>query len=181
MAEVLHQEPGWRTARRLILLRHRVAEKGRAVGKKLLDEPGYLFQALVTSLPDLIPPMDAWRDYNQRAGCEGAIKELNQNYALPKLIVRSFWGTDAALCLAVCAYNLVALFQRKLGWLERVSLSTLRFQLFLAAGKFVAPQGRKTLRLAVPKCEQEWWRIIWEKLHCPYPNCPAVGNRPAFT
>ena len=43
VAEVLHQKPGWRTARRLILVRHRVAENGRAGGKKLIDVPGYLF------------------------------------------------------------------------------------------------------------------------------------------
>jgi len=180
VAEGLHQEPGWRTARRLILVRHRVAEKGRAGGKKLIEVPGYLFQALVTSLPDSVPPVEVWRDYNQRAGCEGVIKELDQHYALPKLIVRSFWGTEAALCLAVLSYNLVVLFQRKLGWLERVSLGTLRFRLFLTAGKLVAPQGRKTLRLAVPRREQDWWRRVWEKLHCPFPNCHAVENRPVF-
>ena len=180
VAEVLHQEPGWRCPRRLILVRHRVAEKGRAGGRKLIDVPGYLFQALVTSLPDRVVPLDVWRDYNQRAGCESVIKELDQHYALPKLIVRSFWGTEAALCLAVLSYNLVVLFQRKLGWLDKVSLGSLRFRLFITAGKLVQPQGRKTLRLAVPPGERDWWRRVWEKLHCPFPNCHAVENQPAY-
>lgn len=52
-------------------MRHSVEEKGRAGGKKLIDVPGYLFQALVTSLPDSVPPVEIWRDYNQRAGCKG--------------------------------------------------------------------------------------------------------------
>lgn len=181
VAEVLHQEPGWRCPRRLILVRHKVEEKGRAGGKKLLDVPGYLFQALVTSLPDRVEPLDVWRDYNQRAGCEGVIKELDQHYALPKLIVTSFWGTEAALSLAVFSYNLIVLFERKLGWLEKVSLGSLRFWLFLTPGKLVQPQGRKTLRLAVPERERDWWQGIWEKLHCPYPNCNAVENRPSFS
>ena len=126
-------------------MRHRVAEKGRAGGRKLIEVPGYLFQALVTSLPDRVAPVDVWRDYNPRAGCEGVIKELDQHFALPKLIVRRFWGTEAALCLAVLSYNLIVLFQRKLGWLDKVSLGSLRFRLFLTAGQLVQPQGRKTL------------------------------------
>jgi hypothetical protein len=78
------------------------------------------------------------------------------------LNVRSFLGTEAALCLAVFSYNLVVLFHRKLGWLVKVSLGSLRFRLFVAAGKLVQPQGRKTLRLAVPLGERVWSRRVWE-------------------
>ena len=41
--------------------------------------------------------------------------------------MRSFWGTEAALSLAMFSYNLIVLFERKLGWLDQVSLGSLRF------------------------------------------------------
>ena len=51
MAETMHQELHWKQPRRVLLIRHRVAEKKRAGGKWLLECPGYLFQALVTNRP----------------------------------------------------------------------------------------------------------------------------------
>ena len=138
VAEVWHQEANWAQSRRVILVRHRVAEKQatgqRAGGKRLIDCPGYLYQALITNLPESVPPIAVWRDYNQRAGCEEVIKQLDQDFALPKLCLKKFWSTEAALCLAVLSYNLTQLFQRHLGWLERVTASTLRFRLFTTGG-----------------------------------------------
>ena len=46
-----YQAHGWDHPRRLILLRHEVDENRERGGKKLLDVPGYRFQALLTSLP----------------------------------------------------------------------------------------------------------------------------------
>jgi len=40
----------------------------------------------------------------------------------------------AAMVLAVFAYNLCILFQRHLGWLDRVTAATLRFRLFSTGG-----------------------------------------------
>lgn len=52
MAEVWHQEINWPQPRRLILLRHRVAEKKRRDRRQETHGlPGYLFQALVTNTP----------------------------------------------------------------------------------------------------------------------------------
>jgi hypothetical protein len=45
VAEVMYQSLNWPQPRRVVLLRHRLADKDRAGGKKLLDVPGYLFQA----------------------------------------------------------------------------------------------------------------------------------------
>ena len=67
--------------------------------------PGYLFQALVTSLPASTPPLAVWRDYNARADCENVIKELQQGFALPTLCLASFWATEAALALANALEN----------------------------------------------------------------------------
>jgi hypothetical protein len=75
VAEVWHRELGWDRERRLVLVRHRVAEKERPGGKKLLHVPGYLFQAFVTNVPACVPPIEVWREYNPRAGCEGVINQ----------------------------------------------------------------------------------------------------------
>src|SRR5260370_28669828 len=129
VAEGWHKEINWPQPRRVIRLRHRVVEKEGPCGKKLVDCPGYLYQALVTNLPESVQPIAVWREYNGRAGCEEVIKQLDADFGLPQLCLEKFWSTEAALSLAVLSYNLCVLFQRRLGWLERVTAATLRFPL----------------------------------------------------
>jgi hypothetical protein len=178
VAEVMHQEAGWPTARRLILIRHRLAEKARPMGKRLVDCPGYACQALVTSLPHTVRPIAVWRDYNGRAGCENVIKELDAYFGLPQLCLKKFWSTEAALSLAVLSYNLCVLFQRHLGWQDRVTAGTLRFRLFSTGGILSQTGGVTTLRLSVPAAERAWWRALFEKITSPFPNCNAVSQWP---
>lgn len=179
VAEVWHQEVNWAQPRRVILIRHRIAEKARPGGKPLLDCPGYLFQALVTNLPERVRPIDVWRDYNGRAGCEEVIKQLDADFALPKLCLKKFWSTEAALSLAVFSYNLCVLFQRHVGWLDRVTAATLRYRLFTTGGIISETGGRTTIRLAVRDAdERAWWRRLLEKIQCPLPNCNSVEATP---
>src|SRR5581483_5146063 len=149
VAEVRYQAMSWPHPRRLVLLRHRVADKDRAGGKKLIDVPGYLFQALVTSLPASLSPLAVWRYYNGRADCENVIKELQSGFALGTLCLESFWASEAALSLAVLTYNLTVLFQRHLGWQTKVTIHSLRFWLFVTAGIISHPKGKTTIKLAV--------------------------------
>ncbi len=181
VAETTHQELNWKRPRRVILIRHQVGENKRAGGKKLIDCPGYVFQALVSNLPARVAPLQVWREYNGRAGCESVIKELDAGFALPKLICRKFWATEAALSLAVMSYNLVVLFQRHLGWLEKVTVQTLRYWLFVTAGVLSHAGGKTTIKLSVAPKERAWWRRVWGKILSPIPNCNAVENRPAIT
>jgi hypothetical protein len=182
VAEREYQSLHWPHARRLVLLRHRVAERGRRGGKKLLDVPGYHFQALVTSVAaGQMSGLAVWQYYNGRADCENVIKELQLSFALPSLCLRSFWATEAALSLAVLTYNLTVLFQRHLGWQQKVTVQSLRYWLFVTAGVLSHPAGRTTLKLAVPPRERAWWQRLWEKILNPIPNCHAVENQPAFT
>lgn len=180
VAEIWHREQGWEKERRLLLIRHEVAAKKRPGGKALLEVPGYVFQALVTNSTE--PHIIAlWRDYNQRAGCECVIKELDGGFGLPQLILSKFWPTEAALSLAVLAYNLIVLFEQKLGWNEqRVTIGTLRYWLFVTAGILGNHARQKTLKFAVPPSHREWWQQVWEKVTSPFPNCNAVGHAPAF-
>ena len=182
VAELDYQALSWPHPRRLVLIRHRVREEESRGGKRLLDVPGYRFQALVTSLPAANhPPLAGWRDYNGRAACENVIRELREGFALPTLCLEKCWASEAALSLATLTYNLTALFQRHLGWRQKVRIHSLRFGLFVTAGVLSKPQGKTTIKLAVPARERGWWRRLWEKILSPLPNCHAVENRPAFT
>ena len=183
VADLQLQYKSWPHPRRLILIRHRVEElQDTRAGKKLLDVPGYRFQALVTSLPVAThPPLSVWRYYNGRADCENVIKELREGFALPTICLDSFWATEAALVLATLTYNLTVLFQRHLGWQTKVTIHSLRFWLFITAGVLSYPRGKTTIKLAMPAKERDWWCRLWEKIGSPFTNCNAVENRPVFT
>ena len=170
---------GWSRRRRVILIRHRVQERPDAGGKSLLHCPGYRFQLLVTNLPDTVPALEVWRRYNGRAGSENVIKELDASFALPQLCLEGFYATEAAMSLAVLSYNLCILFQRHLGWQDRVNAATLRFRVFTTAGVVSCAGGYTTLRLALPRGQlRQWWARLLEKLSSPFPNCVAVENHP---
>jgi hypothetical protein len=104
---------------------------------------------------------------------------LDMDFALPKLCLQKFWSTEAALGLSVLSYNLCVLFQRHLGWMDRVTASTLRFRLFTTAGIISERAGVTTIRLAVrdPR-ERAWWRALLEKLSSLIPNCNAAAQAP---
>jgi len=174
VTELEYQEAGWRNPRRLILIRHQVQEKRRVGGKRLIDCPGYLFQALVTSLPRTVSPLEVWRQYDGRAGIEGVIRELRHGYGLHQLCCQDFWATEAALSMVVMAYTLVKLFERFLGWSQRYAVSSLRFHLFLCAGVISRAAGVITIKLAQPASRRAWWRQLWERISSPFPNCNAV-------
>lgn len=179
VCDLLHQEWSWGRARRVIVVRHRVAEKNRAGGKMLVEVPGYLFQVLITSLGPEVAAIVVWRRYNGRAGSENIIKELDAHFALPQLCLENFWSSEAALSLAVLAYNLCVLFQRHLGWMDRISAATLRFRLFVSAGIVSRRGGLDTIRLAVPRSQRPWWKRLFEKLTSPFPNCNSVEVWPS--
>ena len=63
VAEVIYRGARWSRGRRLILIRHRLSTKTRTGGRMLIECPGYAYQALVTSLPAAVPPIEVWRDY----------------------------------------------------------------------------------------------------------------------
>jgi hypothetical protein len=172
VAEVMHQEWGWSKARRIVLLRHSRRDAG---GKVLVQCPGYSYQALVSNLPPQVSPLEVWRRYNGRAGTENVIRELDECFALPQLSLKKFYATEAALSLAVLSYNLCVLFQRHIGWTDRVTAATLRFLVFTTGGVISRTGGYLTIRLAVRDQEhRHWWRCLLEKLVCPFLNCNAV-------
>jgi hypothetical protein len=165
-----------RPGRRLIVIRQRVQERPQAGGKTLLELEGYRFQALLTNLPASVDALQVWRRYNGRADLENRIKELGEQFGIKRLCVQNFWGTEALHHLAIAAYNLCALLQRRLGQLEKCELNTLRWRLFGRAAVWSRAGGKPTLKLAVRgQAEWSWWQEILAKLTAP-PNCHAVGS-----
>jgi hypothetical protein len=167
---------GERPGRRLIVIRQRIAQRPEAGGKTLFDLPSYRFQALWTNLPRSVDALGVWRRYRGRADVENRIKELGDQFGIKGLCCQSFWATEAMYHLAIAAYNLCVLLQRRLGQLEKVELNTLRWRLFARAAVWSRARGKPTLKLAVSgKAHRAWWREILSKLTA-LPNCHAIGS-----
>jgi hypothetical protein len=170
--EIQREQPG----RRLIILRQRIEERPQAGGRTLLELPGYRFQALVTNLPQTVSAVAVWRRYKGRADLENRIKELGEQFGIKGLCVHSLAGTEAMHHLAILAYNLCVLLQRRLGQLEKCELNTLRWRLFGRAAVWSQAQGKPTLKLAVAgQKERHWWEQLLTKL-LALPNCNAVES-----
>lgn len=160
---------------RLVVLRQRIAERPSAGGKLLLEVPGYRFQALRTNLPSSVNALEVWRRYNGRADIENRIKELGTQFGLKGLCCRSFWATEAACHLAICAYNLCVGLQRRLGQPQRAELTTLRWRLFACAAVFSHAAGKPTLKLAVAsEKRRHWWRVLLRQMAAK-DDCYAVA------
>jgi len=170
--EVELDQPG----RRLVVVRQRIEQWPDAGGKTLLEVPGHRFQALVTNLPRSVDALKVWRQYNGRADIENRIKELGQQFGIKRLCVENFWGTEAMHHLAIAAYNLCVLLQRRLGQLEKCELNTLRWRLFGRAAVWSRARGKPTLKLAVrSQTHRTWWHEILTKLTA-LSNCHAVAS-----
>lgn len=170
--EVELEQPG----RRLIVVRQRIAQRPQAGGKTLFELEGYRFQALVSNLPHSVDALRVWRQYHGRADLENRIRELGEQFGIKRLCVQKFWGTEAMHHLAIAAYNLCVLLQRRLGQLEKCELNTLRWRLFGRAAVWSFARGKPTLKLAVRGEEhRSWWREILNKLTA-LPNCNAVDS-----
>ncbi len=162
--------------RRLILIRQRIADRPQSAGKVLLEVPGYRFQALWTNLGPEVSALAVWRRYHGRADVENRIKELGEQFGIKRLAVKNFWGTEAMHHLAIAAYNLCVLLQRRLGQLEKCELYTLRWRLFSRVAVWSKTGGKPTLKLAVRGTEaRTWWLQILEKLTA-LPNCNSVES-----
>lgn len=59
---------GWSKERRFVVVRERIRESKAAVGRKLIDVPGYTFRVWVTNRSE--GALELWRDYNGRACVE---------------------------------------------------------------------------------------------------------------
>jgi Transposase DDE domain group 1 len=190
IAELPYQALGWEAARRMIVVRQRmVRNKGskaaqggkdknnalagtKANGKTMSlfpDEPdleGLRFSAMVTDLR--LPALEVWRMYRGRADCENRIKELKQDFGLNSFVLKDFWATEAALGVAMLAYNLMSVFRHTvLRERKQATLSTLHHKV-LAVGAYWSTtksgqeMGKKPiLNLAISRKRRAWFEGLW--------------------
>lgn len=134
---------GWSVERRFIVVRERVREDKEAVGRKLLDVPGYTFRLWVTNRTE--PTLDLWRDYNGRATVEQRIEELKNDLAADDFCTQNFWATEAAFLAVLFTFNLLSLYPHTStpqgGYRQP---ATLRTAVFLC-GAILGRAGRQTV------------------------------------
>jgi hypothetical protein len=145
IAEFEHRPHGWSHARRCIV--------GRRLLKESDPEPTlfvmkhYAYRAWHTNLP--LTPAGVWHFYDGRAGMERRIREVREDYSLPKIPTHAFEANALYLEVVRLAYNLVTAFQRTClpkEW-QNLTLSKLRHRLFWLPGELTHPHNRPTLRL----------------------------------
>ena len=145
MADFEHRPQGWSQARRFVVARRFLAAE--ETQPTLFTLGRYVYRAWVTNLA--LTPLGVWHFYDARAAIEPRIGELLQDYALRKIPTRSFTANALFLEIIRLTYNLVTAFQRLClpeSW-QPLTLSKLRYKLFLLPGELTRPQNRPVLRL----------------------------------
>lgn len=104
---------GWSKQRRFVVIRELEREDKSAVGRRLIEVPGYTYRIFVTSRDE--EPVTLWRDYNQRACIEQRIEELKNDLAADALCMKQFFATEAAFLSVLFAFNLLSLYQQAIG------------------------------------------------------------------
>ena len=171
--------PGWSRPRRFVVVRERVREKKEAVGRKLLEVPGYTFRVLVPNTD--WEAVAVWRGYNGRAGVAQRIEELKNDLAAEDCCLRQFFATEAAFLAVVAAFNLLSLFQVASGSQQYRQPATLRAQVFLC-GAVLGRRGREPVlylslswgglerRKSLREAILRWPKPTAEKLVPDHPN-----------
>jgi hypothetical protein len=175
VAETVFQAQGWKKIRRVVLVRQRAKDKDFVRGRELFDDPAYLYQAILTNMPDA--PEAIWRFYRKHADIENQIRELKWDYGIDGFCQKKFFATEAAFRMVCVTYNLVSLLQDKLGFSPYRTLGILRSKLF-TVGAILGTQGRKTIlrmSLSGPWRDrfQGYLQVVFPS---PKPKCGAVGS-----
>jgi hypothetical protein len=132
---------GWNKSRRFVVVRELVRDTKEAVGRKLLDVPGYTFRIFATNRSE--DALTLWRDYNQRAIIEQRIEELKAELNADGFCMKEFFATEAAFLSVLFVFNLLSLYQKALNPTAPYRQpATLRSTVFLG-GAALGRVGRK--------------------------------------
>ncbi len=135
------QLQGWSKARRFIVIREQIREDKEAVGRKLIDVPGYTFRVWVTDREQ--SPLALWQEYNGRATVEQRIEELKNELSADGFCLKEFFCTEAAFLAVLFTFNLLSLYQHMVTPAEPYRQpATLRTQVFIA-GALLAHVGKQ--------------------------------------
>ncbi len=102
---------GWSQERRFVVLRERVREGKDAVGRWLLEVPGYTFRVWVTNRTE--GALELWRDYNRRSTVEQRIEELKNDLGANGYCLQPFFATESAFLAVLFTFNLLSLYQHQ--------------------------------------------------------------------
>ena len=134
---------GWAQARRFVVLRERVREGKDAVGRRLIEVPGYTFRVWVTNRSE--GALALWRDYNGRATIAQRIEELKHDLAADGFCLRPFFATESAFLAVLFTFNLLSLDQHQTTPVQPYRQpGTLRTAVFLA-GAVLGKRGRNVV------------------------------------
>ena len=135
------QLQGWSRPRRFVVLREELREEKEAVGRKLLDVPGYTFRVWVTNGEET--PLALWQEYNGRATVEQRIEELKNELSANGFCLKEFFCTEAAFLAVLFTFNLLSLYQHMVTPQEPYRHpATLRTQVFIA-GAILGHAGKQ--------------------------------------
>ena len=137
---------GWSVERRLVVIRERIREDAAAVGKKLIDVPGYTYRVFATNLETVEEAI--WRDYNQRADMENRIAELKHDLGADRFCLQEFHATEAVFRSILLLFNLLSEFRRASGIPQHKEPGTLRSEIFQCGGEMKQENGSPVLFLA---------------------------------
>ena len=185
VGEFTAQLLGWSKARRFVVVRERVREDKDAVGRLLLDVPGYTFRVWVTNRPQ--ETLELWRDYNQRSTVEQRIEELKHDLAANGFCLQPFFATESAFLAVLLTFNLLSLYQHLTtpgaGYRQP---GTLRTAVFLTGAvlakvghnkvvKLSAAWGGLTKHKPLMEAALNWLNVTSPKLIPPQDRC-AIGG-----
>jgi hypothetical protein len=167
----------WKSERRFVVVRELIQTKKPAVGRKLIDIPGYVFRVFVTNRN--ASALEIWRDYNGRAAVECRIDELKNELAADHFCLRSFFATESAFLAVLFSFNLLSEFQRAIDPTLRTykQPATLRFEVFTCG----AILGRSGHHLVL-HMSKNWGGYSQRKplfnnlLRWPPPNSPKFDS-----
>lgn len=177
---------GWSRARRFVVIRELEREDKSAVGRRLIEVPGYTYRIFVTNRDE--DPVSLWRDYNQRACVEQRIEELKNDLAADGFCLKQFFATEAAFLSVLFAFNLLSIYQQATGTRSEEHYrrpATLRSAVFLG-GAILGNRARQPVLYIA----QSWGG---SEKHCPLidkvlewrkrtsPKLPSMHPPPAGT
>jgi hypothetical protein len=168
---------GWERERRFVVVRERLRETQRSLGRKLLEVPGYTFRVFVTNRAEA--PEEIWRDYNQRACIEQRIEELKSDLAADDFCLREFFATEAAFLGILMLFNLLGEFQRASGMTGYRQPATLRVQVFLCGAILGRTGHHPVLHLSAAWGGLEQRNPLFDKLlRDEIPTSPKLNFQP---
>jgi hypothetical protein len=170
IAETQYQAIGWKSPRRLVMIRQHIPQRPAAAGKtlRLFEDDAfyknYRYSCFITNVT--LPAEHVWRLYRQRADAENRIKELKADFAADSFSMQDFYGTEAALNFVMMAYNLMSLFRQVvLQQPVQSTMKTIRYQV-LAIGSYLVKDGNATiLKLSLAMKRRRWFSGLWDVAH----------------